>query len=61
MSVVAVAQELLNGDFDFSKDEAIVVDPDIAEYATTPADCERSLASPDQVRFARFEGRGQGW
>ncbi|MEM0927131.1 MAG: carboxy terminal-processing peptidase, partial [Planctomycetota bacterium] len=33
---VGIALELLDGDFDFSKDDYIVVDADVAEYAKTP-------------------------
>ncbi|WP_145178386.1 carboxy terminal-processing peptidase [Rubripirellula lacrimiformis] len=33
---VAVAQELLDGDFDFTADESIVIDPESAKYASNP-------------------------
>lgn len=33
---VAVAMELLDGDFDFTKEESILTDPDEAKYSTSP-------------------------
>ena len=55
---VAVAQELLTSDFDFSKDETIVVDPEAAQYAKTPADAKDRWRR--QIKYALLELKEEG-
>jgi carboxyl-terminal processing protease len=55
---VAVAQELLEGDFDFSKDETIVIDPDSAVYATNPAEARDRWRR--QIKYALLDLKDEG-
>ncbi|MDG2224081.1 MAG: carboxy terminal-processing peptidase [Rubripirellula sp.] len=55
---VAVAQELLDGEFDFSKDETIVVDPDSAVYATNPAEARDRWRR--QIKYALLDLKDEG-
>ena len=55
---VAVAQELLDGDFDFSKDETIVVDPEAAKYAKTPAEAKDRWRR--QIKYALLDLKDEG-
>lgn len=55
---VAVAQELLNGEFDFTTDESIIIDPDAASYASTPA--EASDRWRRQIKYALLDLKDEG-
>ncbi len=55
---VAVAQTLLNGPFDFQRDETIIVDPKTANYATTPE--EASDRWRRQIKFALLDMKDEG-
>ncbi len=50
---VAVAMELLDGDFDFTKDESIITDPDEAKYANSPEDARDRWRR--QIKYAMLD------
>lgn len=52
---VAVAIELLDSDFDFSKDEYIIVDAEAANYATTPDEAKERWRR--QIKYALLDLR----
>jgi carboxyl-terminal processing protease len=52
---VEVAMELLDGEFDFTKDEYIVVDPDAANYAKTPEEARDRWRK--QIKYALLDLR----
>ncbi len=54
---VAVAQELLNGEFDFTKDETIIIDPESAHYAKTPAEARDRWRR--QIKYALLDMKEQ--
>ncbi|NND96703.1 MAG: carboxy terminal-processing peptidase [Pirellulaceae bacterium] len=55
---VGVALNLLGSDFDFSKDEQIVIDPDAATYATTPAEADDRWRR--QIKYALLDLKDEG-
>lgn len=55
---VAVAQELLDGEFDFTKEEAIIIDPDAAKYATNPAEAKDRWRR--QIKYALLDMKDEG-
>ena len=55
---VAVAQELLDGDFDFAKDETIIVDPEAANYAKDPAEARDRWRR--QIKYALLDLKDEG-
>ncbi|MCG8648200.1 MAG: PDZ domain-containing protein, partial [Pirellulales bacterium] len=55
---VAVAQELLNEDFDFQRDESIVINPDAAKYATTPEEARDRWRR--QIKYALLDLKDEG-
>ncbi len=55
---VTDAQELLNGDFEFAKDETIIVDPDAAEYATNAQDARDRWRR--QIKYALLDLKDDG-
>jgi carboxyl-terminal processing protease len=52
---VAVAMELLDSEFDFSKEEYIIVDADAAEYAKNPAEAKERWRR--QIKYALLDLR----
>lgn len=50
---VAAALEMLEGDFDFTADEKIVIDPDAAGYAESPDDAQNRWRK--QIKFALLD------
>ena len=54
---VGVAQELLGTEFDFTREESIIIDPDNAEYAKTPADARDRWRR--QIKFALLDLKEQ--
>jgi carboxyl-terminal processing protease len=54
---VAVAQELLDGNFDFTRNEEIVTDPDTAQYATN--DSEARDRWRRQIKYAILDLRDE--
>ena len=50
---VAMALEMLDNEFDFSKDESIVIDPDAAEYARTKAEARDRWRR--QIKYALLD------
>ena len=54
---VTVAQELLHGDFDFTKEEDIIMDPDDATYAKTPVEAQDRWRR--QIKFALLDLKEQ--
>ncbi|QDT11278.1 carboxy terminal-processing peptidase [Planctomycetes bacterium K23_9] len=54
---VAVAQQLLKSDFDFSRDETIIIDPDSASYAKTPAEARDRWRR--QIKYALLDMKEQ--
>lgn len=55
---VAVALELLNGDFDFNVDETIVIDPDSTTYAKTPEEARDRWRR--QIKYAILDLKDEG-
>ena len=55
---VAVANELLDGEFDFTKDESIIVDPDAASYASNPDEARDRWRK--QIKYALLDLKDEG-
>ncbi len=55
---VAVAQELLDGDFDFQREESIVIDPESAKYATSPQEARDRWRR--QIKYALLDLKDEG-
>lgn len=55
---VAIAQELLDGEFDFSVDESIIIDPDAAKYATSPEEARDRWRR--QIKYAILDLKDEG-
>lgn len=55
---VSTAQELLGTEFDFAKDESIVVDPDAAQYAKNPAEARDRWRR--QIKYALLDLKDEG-
>jgi len=55
---VAVALELLDGDFDFAIDESIVIDPEAANYSKSPADARDRWRR--QIKYALLDLKDEG-
>ncbi|MGI9471124.1 MAG: carboxy terminal-processing peptidase [Rubripirellula sp.] len=55
---VSTAQELLDGDFDFSKDENIVIDPKSATYANNPDEARDRWRR--QIKYALLDLKDEG-
>ena len=55
---VAVAMKLLNGDFDFEKDESIVIDPDATSYAKTTEEANDRWRR--QIKYALLDLKDEG-
>lgn len=55
---VAVAQELLNGPFDFQEDESIIVDPKVVQYSRTPDESRDRWRR--QIKFALLDLKDEG-
>lgn len=54
---VAVAQELLAGEFNFEVDETIVIDPEVAMYAKTPSEARDRWRR--QIKYALLDLKDQ--
>ena len=54
---VSVAQQLLDSDFDFSKEEDIIIDPDASTYAKTPEDARDRWRR--QIKYALLDLKDQ--
>ncbi|NND99189.1 MAG: carboxy terminal-processing peptidase, partial [Pirellulaceae bacterium] len=54
---VAVAQELLNSDFDFNREETIVIDPETAAYAKDPQEARDRWRR--QIKYALLDLKEQ--
>lgn len=55
---VAVALELLDGEFDFTKDEAIIIDPEAAQFAKTPEEARDRWRR--QIKYAILDLKDEG-
>jgi len=55
---VADAQELLNGEFDFTIDERIVIDPEAAQYATNAVEARDRWRR--QIKYALLDLKDEG-
>lgn len=55
---VAVAQELLDGDFDFTKNETVVIDPETAQYAKTKEEARDRWRR--QIKYAMLDLKDEG-
>lgn len=55
---VAVAQELLDGEFDFSKEESIIVDRDVVTYATNADEARDRWRR--QIKYALLDLKDEG-
>ena len=55
---VRLAQELLDGEFDFDKQESIVIDPDAAQYAKNPEEVRDRWRR--QIKFALLDLKDEG-
>ncbi|TWU40465.1 carboxy terminal-processing peptidase [Novipirellula artificiosorum] len=55
---VAVAQELLDGDFDFQREEQIIIDPEAAVYAKTPDESRDRWRR--QIKYALLDQMDEG-
>ena len=55
---VAVAQELLNGPFDFQENESIIVDPKVVQYSRTPDESRDRWRR--QIKFALLDLKDEG-
>ncbi len=55
---VVVALDLLDNDFDFTKDESIVIDPDAATYARTPQEAQDRWRR--QIKYALLDLKDEG-
>jgi carboxyl-terminal processing protease len=55
---VAVALELLDGDFDFNADETIIIDPESAQYSTNPAEARDRWRR--QIKYALLDLKDEG-
>ncbi len=55
---VALAQELLDGEFDFQQDESIVVDPEATKYAATPDESRDRWRR--QIKFSLLDLKDEG-
>ncbi len=55
---VAMAQELLDTEFDFDKEEKIIIDPEAASYATTPEEARDRWRR--QIKYAMLDLKDEG-
>lgn len=55
---VSVAQELLGGEFDFDKDETIIIDPEAAKYATNADEARDRWRR--QIKYALLDLKDEG-
>jgi carboxyl-terminal processing protease len=55
---VTVATQMLDGEFDFNKDESIIIDPEAANYATTPAEANDRWRR--QIKYALLDLKDEG-
>ena len=55
---VAVAQELLDGEFDFTTDESIIIDPEAAHYATNADEANDRWRR--QIKYALLDLKDEG-
>ncbi len=55
---VSVAQDILGSDFDFQKDEKIIVDPEAAKYAVTPDEAQDRWRR--QIKYALLDLKDEG-
>ena len=54
---IALVDEILKSDLDFTADETIVTDPKLTVYAKNDAEMRRQVAEADQVRSVDEEAR----